>query len=184
MNEYPKAINKIAISYLIFFISINLGTLDCVPDWIGYWMIYNSLEIIAIYEKSVKLLKPLTIILIAYELIIWLISAFGIVFDNYSISVLFAALSLYFHYQLLTNLADIAQSHQCKQAKRIRQLRDVRTILSTIIVFPILWNTEIMIIYIAIALIISIWLMRTLYTYSFDERMLVKQCQINTAMEN
>ncbi|WP_281628323.1 hypothetical protein [Traorella massiliensis] len=41
-----------------------------------------------------------------------------------------------------------------------------------------------MIIYIAIALIISIWLMRTLYTYSYDERMLVKQCQINTAMEN
>ncbi len=185
MNEYPKAVSRIAVSYLILFFSFKLGTIECISNWIAYWMIYNTLETIAVYEKSVMLLRSLTILLIGYELISWLLSAFGVMIDQSFLTIFFLALSLYLHYQLLTNLADIAQRHQCSQAKRIRQLRDARTLFSTISVLPISWNMTGMIIFIAIGLIISIWLMRTLYTYSYDEKLLVrKQAQIARAMES
>lgn len=168
--EYPKAVKRVAIAYLVLFFSVRLGFLEIIPNWLAYWMIYRSLANISLYEKSSELLKPLAIVLGIYEFAAWLLPIFDTTIGSYMILLIVTVLSLYFHYQLLTNLADIAQrqGHSC--AKRIRQLRNARTVLITINLLPISWNVEMAVIMIIVGFALTIWLTCTLCFYAADEK--------------
>ena len=122
--------------YLDFTLSINAFTLSLLPDWACYALMLAAIPGLADYERSTLLLRPLAWLLLAWEGVLWLLKLFGISEPSGSwwyLPVLLAAvLNLYFHFQLLTNLADIASAFGCARARSIRQLRNFIALVSIV----------------------------------------------------
>ena len=104
-------VSRIAWSYLFAFFNLNLGSLNILPDWMAFALIYGALDLLAEEERELPLLKPFCILLGLWEGAGWLAQLFGLTLSLYPLDLLFAALSLYFYFQLLTNLSlDIFRS--------------------------------------------------------------------------
>ncbi len=139
-EKLTGAVKQIAWGYVLLHVDLNLGTINVLPAWLGYVLILSALPVLAMEEESAALLRPLNILLALWEGILWLTAILGISFNSYVPEVLEAALSLYFHFQLLTNLADMAEKYGCFEQKSLLLLRTVRTILITILTFPVPWQ--------------------------------------------
>ncbi len=76
-------------------------------------------------------------------------------------------LGLYFHFQLLTNLASVAERHGCGERRRILVLRTVRTVLMTLLVLPLPWNENLALTWtVAIVHVIAaLWIASTLFAF-------------------
>lgn len=170
--EYIQAIKKVGYGYLIIMFDITIGTINIIPNWLGYILFYQSINVISQYEKSTELLKPLNIFVFIYELILWGFNIAAIGIDNYVVIVIKTAILLYFHFQLLTNIADIAKSHHSIHANRIYQLRNIDVIFTTLIGLPIHWEYFGIIVYalILIGFIIGAWICRIMFVYANEEK--------------
>ena len=121
-------------------------------------------------ESSASLLKPLCIILALWEGIMWCAAIFGAQPDWELIRLLINVVSLYFHFQLLTDLALIAEKYGCPEGKRILKLRTVRTILLTLtflpqyLSFPDSMHEGSAILLIGINLVVAYFLCRALFS--------------------
>ncbi len=157
--EISEGIRKIAWSYVFIYFHINLGTIDILPDWWGYILILKGIDILKNDEPSIALLRPLGIIFTAYNILLWGIKIIGVRIDIYILDIITSVLLLYFNFQLLTNIADIAKRYSCKEEAKIRKLIIVRTIITALISAPIdIDGYEWVIILIAVTtLIIAIW---------------------------
>lgn len=129
--NYLSAIGKISWGYLFIYISLNLGTANIFPAWAGFLLIYLALGAVAAIEPSAKLLKPFALLLIAEDLAEWALNIFSMTPDLYWIDVFINVILLYFHFQLLTNLSNIAESQGSQYAGRLKKLRSVQTIFMT-----------------------------------------------------
>ena len=160
--------------YLNFNLNINAMSLNLLPDWACYAFILAALPGLALAEKSSALLRPLAWILLAAEAIAWLLALLGISPDSgmlYTIvSAVITVVSLYFHFQLLTNVADIAARYSERRARSIRILRNVTVVLGTITFLP--WpvylldvgmQTAVALLLIIVALIQVIWTLAALF---------------------
>lgn len=133
-----RALRKIFWAYIFLYFNINIGTIDILPAWIGYIFFYQAIrDGIEIEEKSAKLIRPIGMILIIYCLIDWCISIFGITMDILIVNELFAVIALYFHFQLLTNLADIADRYSYLEVNTLLTLRTIHTVLMTVLAFTV-----------------------------------------------
>jgi len=72
----------------------------------------------------------------------WIAALIGITSFGYLPSLLISIVSLYFHFQLLTNIAAIAKSYDCPQEKSILRLRTIRTIMNTLFALPLPWSEQ------------------------------------------
>lgn len=135
-----RGVKLIAWGCVLLYLNINLGTLNILPDWLGYVLILRALPALGETEKSALLLRPLGTMLAVWEGILWVAALLGMEFNGYALEVIAAALSLYFHFQLLTNLADTAEKHGCPQRRRILTLRTVNTLLVTVMALPFPWE--------------------------------------------
>lgn len=131
-KELYCAIRRIAYGYLILHIDFSVGTINILPNWAGYLLFLISLEIIGQEIESAKLLKPLGKLLMIAEVCFWLNDCFGEgALQMYLFSLIARIIGLYFHFQLLTNLAEIAEKYEFTQKKAILNLRTVYTLLVT-----------------------------------------------------
>lgn len=171
-NDYVRSIKKIFKAYLVLMFNFNLGTINIIPDWLADIMFYRSLDGVSQYEESAKLLKPVITIVGAYDFMLWFLKIFDTSFDIYVIQVIVGALSLYFHFQLITNLADICESHGFLQSKRLKIFRSLKTVILTVYLLPIDWSSyDILNIgLIVVSLTIQIGLCLLLYGYADDEK--------------
>lgn len=131
--NYLSAIGKISWGYIFIYISLNLGTVNIFPAWAGFLLIYRALSAVAAMEPSAKLLKPFALLLLAEDLAEWVLNIFSMTPDLYWINVFANVISLYFHFQVLTNLANIAESQGSQYTGRLKRLRSVQTIFMTVI---------------------------------------------------
>lgn len=137
-EQLSRALRKIFWAYIFLYFDINLGTIDILPAWIGYVFFYQAIrDAIEAEEESAKLLKPICFVLSIYRLIDWFVIMFGIEMDILIITELFAVIALYFHFQLLTNLANIAHKYECPVENTLLALRTVHTVLLTILAFTV-----------------------------------------------
>ena len=137
-EQLCKAIKKIGWGYVPLYFNFNLGTIDVLPSWWSYFMFFREgIEGIEEEEESVKLLKPIGIGLGIYYLITWFCTMFGVPTNWFLISEIASIASLYYHFQLLTNLANIAGKYGCEQEKSILTLRTLQTVLLTILAFTV-----------------------------------------------
>lgn len=159
-KRMSDAIFSIAWGYILIHLHFRLGPVDLLPDWLGYILFYFAINTIKEKEPSAKLLQPLTVILGIWDvalIFIQEIQAFGIIIT---------VLSLYFHFQFLTNIASIAGKYMCLEKDKILQLRVARTILVTVFAVPIPWNDMAILTYVLIVanIVVAIWLCSTLFS--------------------
>lgn len=161
-----EGIRKIAWSYVFIYFHFNLGTIDILPDWWGYMLILKGIKILTEDEPSISLLEPLCGLCVGYNIITWAVKIVGITVDIYLWNLIYSVLLLYFNFQLLTNIADIARKYNCSEERRIRQLIIIRTVISAFLSIPLEWIKYEWVVYAAgiTTLIIAIWTGILLFT--------------------
>lgn len=169
MNETyltSSAIQKIAWGYVFLHLDFSLGPLNIFPDWVGYLLFWLAIPILSTQAASARLLKPLTVALGAWQLLRWVLTLFGVSWSSILLSTIAAVLNLYFHFQLLTNLASIAHLHNCSEENRILRLRTTQTILSTVLFLPFPWLEWdwLLIPIMLLHLIVTIWICSVLFS--------------------
>ncbi|MBR4020616.1 MAG: CCA tRNA nucleotidyltransferase [Firmicutes bacterium] len=170
-NNYKDALKKIAWGYVFLYFNLNFGLVDILPAWVGYILIQQALDGVAEREPSAKLLNPFAFVLITVELIRWVILWFAEEPALPWISVLTGIIGLYFHFQLLTNLADTATRACSAYGRKIRFYRTLQVLLVTVLtmmdmaIIPAAWEPVTWGVLLATAVLI-IGLVWTLFSYA------------------
>lgn len=140
-TSLSEAVSCVAWGYVFLHLDFNLGGINVLPDWVCYALVLHALPGLAKAERSALLLRPLAIILLAVDALMWALQIFGAAPDLYIVSALCTVLELYFHFQLLTNVADIARIDP-QRSRSVLRLRNFRTVFVTLLALP--WQPEAM----------------------------------------
>ena len=76
-EKLAGAVKFIAWGYILLHLNFNLGTLNILPNWLGYVLMLQALPILGNDEPSAPLLRPLGIILALWEGALWALAIFG-----------------------------------------------------------------------------------------------------------
>lgn len=125
-----SAIKKIAISYILIYLHVNISVIDILPDWLGYFLIVSVLPIISEKEKSAQLLKPFGIAIGIWNIFEDVLKIAGNELNLTVISLVFSIITIYFHFQLITNVANLDIEEPTK--KRLLNLRTATVLLHTV----------------------------------------------------
>ncbi len=136
-----SAIKKIAISYILIYLHINISVIDILPDWLGYFLIVSVLPIISENEKSAQLLKPFGIAIGVWNILGWLLKIADTELNLSVINLVFSIITIYFHFQLITNIASLDIEEHKK--KKLLDLRTATVILHTVLTFSLFIPTVI-----------------------------------------
>lgn len=159
------ALSRLAWGNVLLLLDFKLGNLDILPNWLGILLITGALPVLEREQPSVGLLRPLGTLLALWEGLTWIIHLFGGAVNLPLLTILAGVISLYFHFQLLTDLAAIAGEVQCPQAGSLLRLRTVRTVLLAVLTLPLNWERvpALTVILLVVLLIVAIWIARTLF---------------------
>ena len=137
-EQLSQALRKIFWAYIFLYFDINLGTIDILPAGLGYIFFYQAIrDCLEQEEKSTELLKPICWILIIYRIVEWFMNIFQLPTDIFIITEMMSVVALYFHFQFLTNLANIAHKYDCPVENTLLALRTVHTIMMTLLTFTV-----------------------------------------------
>ena len=125
-----SAIKKIAISYILIYLHVNISVIDILPDWLGYFLIVSVLPIISEKEKSAQLLKPFGIAIGIWNIFEDVLKIAGDELNLSVISLVFNVVTIYFHFQLITNITNLDIEEAKK--KRLLNLRTATVLLHTV----------------------------------------------------
>ena len=137
MNEeltLSKAIKKIAWGYILIHSAINIGVIDILPDWLGYYFMLVAIRRVREEEESTGLLEPLVKILIGWNALSWGTKFIGWDLSKFPFTVLISIIVIYFNFQLLTNLANVAEKYGSTKRKNILTVRTIETLMNTVLV--------------------------------------------------
>jgi len=167
-KTYYYAVHKIAWAYILIAFDVNIGTVNILPNWLAFIMIYNVLDTVAQQEQSASLLKPLAAILTATSAVDWVLKLFGISFDYYVYALLCTVLSMYFDFQLITNIYDIRCRLGCTTGKNLKKIRTAIAVNETIVFiclqFRVFYNMIFALAFINAAVVV--WLAFALFSHS------------------
>lgn len=130
-KKLSDAIFKIAVAFIVLHADLSFGPVNVLGDWIGFAMILGTLETLAKEEPSAELLRPLGHFLVIWYLAVWVFGLIGHTVKGYVFSVIVSVIRLYFQFQLLTDIAAIAEKYATRYAERILKLRSMMTVVLT-----------------------------------------------------
>lgn len=127
----------IANGYLLLYLNVNLefgsGVLSLLPAWAGYLLIGRALPRLEAHTPDAGLLRPLCTLLAAWNLLDWLCALLGADSGRLpALPLIAAAAGLYFHFQLLTDLAQAIRFCLPGQSSRLLYLRTIQTLFLTL----------------------------------------------------
>lgn len=125
-----SAIKKVAISYILIYLHINISVIDILPDWLGYFLIVSVLPVLSQKEKSAQLLRPFGITIGVWNIFEDVLKIAGDELNFTVISLVFSIITIYFHFQLITNIANLDIEEAKK--KRLLNLRTATVLLHTV----------------------------------------------------
>ena len=140
MTAYEKryhGLDRAAWGYFFLYFNINIGNVSLLPTFVGYLLFLSAIGLMEAGERELSLLRPLAMLLATWHGLDWFLSFFGK--DLYGlqfIDLIRDAVNLYFHFQLLTNLASIAARHQpeeCEFDWKLLKYRTLQTLMITAI---------------------------------------------------
>lgn len=135
-NRLYDGISKVAWGYFFLYFDINLGTVSVLPNFVGFLLFLKAIDLLKDDQRELGLLKTLGIILTVWNFIEWVGSWVSYSFGNwYFINIIIGLVNLYFHFQLITNLASIAKEYQqegCEKDKKLLKYRTMQTIMLTV----------------------------------------------------
>ena len=147
-NKLCEAIRQVAWAYIVIHVHINLGTIDIFADWLGYVWILMALPVLAEEIPAAKLLRHLGWMLTIWTFLTWALTIVGISLSEILgylgplADVVYVVIHLYFHFQLLTNLAQLAAQYECTSKGWLLHLRTIRTIIATLFCLQIPWQNN------------------------------------------
>lgn len=163
------AIGMILWGYLLIYFHFRINGLDILPNWIGYILILKAIPQLGRAEPSALLLRPLGIFLVLWEGYPWVAPMMGLSFGHSIFQIISSVVTLYFHFQLLTNIGGIAEKYNCPQRDSILTLRTIYAILLTVSSLglynpPDLYSVAIALSMVAIVgIVVIIWLCVVLF---------------------
>jgi len=178
MTDYQKlytGIGRAAWGYFFIYFNINLNNVSILPSFIGYLLFLSAINCLCQEERELNLLRTLGVILTVWHIASWLASWGSIDLDGtlQVVDIIIGVVNIYFHFQLLTNLASIAAKHQSEDhefdAKLLRYRTMQTVMLTAVIVLGYLakWQTELVTVIsvgmIIVYLIVAILLMKALF---------------------
>lgn len=149
-DNLTRGIGKAAWGYFFVFLSFRLNftgvfsdytnTINLIPDFIGYYLFLAAIRVLEEEEKEVALLRVPCFILAVWSWAEWVFEAFFPSFNQQNDLAVIAILlirtiSLYFHFQFLTNLASLAEKYQpsgCRYDARLLLCRTTLTVTLTL----------------------------------------------------
>ena len=139
MEQLYRGTSKIAWSYIFLYLDVKLGTFNLLPKWAAFLLIYQAIDLLEEEERELSLLRPFCLLLGGWEAVQWVYFLFaGREFVLLPLTLVAQVVSLYFHFQLLTNLAGIALRYQADGQgldARLLRLRTAQTIVITATAF-------------------------------------------------
>ncbi|MDM8249365.1 hypothetical protein QUW49_12140 [Lacrimispora saccharolytica] len=138
-KTYVHNLSRIAWAYVFllidFSMSVNDFSINVLPGWVGFLLIFLALPSVEEQEPSASLLRPLVILLGLWEVIRWVgTPVTGSVFDVPLLTLILSALSMYFHFQFLTNLSSIARAHGLlEDSEKLLHLRTGLTLFTALV---------------------------------------------------
>jgi len=183
MTDYQKlytGIGRAAWGYFFIYFDINLNTVSILPSFIGYLLFLSAINHLCDEERELNLLRTLGIILTVWHIALWFASFGAIKLDGMlpAVDIIIGVVNIYFHFQLLTNLASIAAKYQSEDhefdAKLLRYRTMQTVMLTAVIVLGYLakWQVE-LVTFVSVGmiiayLIVAILLMKTLFDLRRD----------------
>lgn len=107
MTKLSKSLRTIAWGWVILHLHFNLGTLELLPNWLGYVLLLNGMLGITPYVPTTSLLFSFGMGLAGISLLDWILTLFGVTFSPLWLTLPVTVVSLYFRYQLLSDIASI-----------------------------------------------------------------------------
>ncbi len=135
-----RGVSHAAWGYFFLYFHITLGTINLLPAFVGYLLFLSSIKLLAEERRDLALLRPLGIFLMLWNLLDWGAKLIGATLGGHFVvlELLMRLAELYFHFQLLTDFAALAEKYQGKHdvtARKIYRWRTIYTVLMT--VFPL-----------------------------------------------
>lgn len=150
-NKLTTGISRIAWGYFYLYFNLNIGTVDLLPSFAGYLLFLSAMGKLEQEERTLSLLRPFATGLFLWHTAQWLLSWIGVGLDGLSqpVDLLVELINLYFHFQLLTDIASIAARHRTGLEARLLHCRTLQTLMLTAICLlsavspwlPELWQT-------------------------------------------
>ena len=132
-----RSLSRAAWGYFFLNFDFNIGTVSLFPRFVGYILFFLAIETLAEERRDLRLLRPLCVLLAAWNGGDWLMSWGGGDIDGHILflDLLVAAAGLYFQFQLLTDLAGLAELHRPSEDNdldaRLRRRRTAYIVLTT-----------------------------------------------------
>lgn len=183
MTDYQKlytGIGRAAWGYFFIYFNINLNTVSILPSFIGYLLFLSAINHLCDEERELNLLRTLGIILTVWHIASWFASFGAIKLDGMlpAVDIIIGVVNIYFHFQLLTNLASIAAKYQSEDHEfdaKLLRYRTMQTVMLTAVIilgYLAKWQTELVTVIsvgmIIVYLIVAILLMKTLFDLRRD----------------
>ena len=179
MTDYQKlytGIGRAAWGYFFIYFDFNINTVSILPSFVGYLLFLSAINYMCDEERELNLLRTLGGILAFWHGASWLASWVSLDLDGMlqAADIIIGVVNIYFHFQLLTNLASIAAKYQPEYYEldeKLLRYRTVQTIMLTSVTilsyfskwlegFGIFVSICMVIVY----LIVGILLMKALFT--------------------
>ena len=137
-----QGLSRAAWGYLILHLNFNLGNLNLLPDWAGYLLFFSAIGLLGTHLRDLILLKPFCILLCGAAGVDWtavLMTGQALLSQFFLLNALLTCIALYFSFQLLTDLALLAQE-QGVHADGLRICRNIDTVLRVLLLLPLPWS--------------------------------------------
>ncbi len=166
MSTYDKiysGLTRVAWGYLFLYFDINLGPVSILPRFVAFFFFLSAINLLDKEEQELSLIRRLGVLLLIWNLLQWSLSWVGISLDGMwqFADILVILINLYFHFQLLTNLASVVMKYQQKgyqQHKTILRCRTIQTIALTIADLTIFIQPELSDNWLSITSILVLWI--------------------------
>lgn len=140
MTDYKKlyhGLDRAAWAYFFLYFNINISGVSLLPTFVGYLLFLSAIRLLESEERELSLLRPLALILAVWHGLDWCLSLMGKnLYGLQFIDLVRDVINIYFHFQLLTNLASIAARYQPEGAgldSKLLRYRTLQTLMITAI---------------------------------------------------
>lgn len=131
-----RGVSHAAWAYFFLYFDINLGSLNILPDFVCYLLLWSAIGCLEEEERDLALLRPLCVLLGVWAGADWVLTLLGGTLDArfLPMDLLISVAAIYFHFQLFTDFARLAARYQPQGEEldgRLLRLRTVHTLLLT-----------------------------------------------------
>lgn len=124
--------------YFFVYFDFKIGTLSVTPKFIGIWLFLSAIDLLKDEQQDMELLRPFANILLLWNFAEWAAAWGGISIQEYFplISAIVGIINMYFHFQLMTDFAALANRYAPADSMIESTLliwRSIQTVLLTCI---------------------------------------------------